>query len=326
MHRASLVTSIPVDRQVAREAAEWLVRLGSDNVGAADVAACERWRAADAEHERAWLLAQQLNEKLSAIPSRIGMPALTRSWARSRRTALKSLAVLIAAAPAAWLTVEATPWRALSADLRTATGKRRRVVLPDNSILHLNTATAVDLRFDAQQRMLLLLGGEILVETAPDSTSPPRPFLVRTQHGRLRALGTRFIVKDEAEHSRVGVLEGAVEITPNTGKPVEVLQAHQQTRFNDRAIDSPAVIAAHSADWSRGLLHADRLALRDFLAELSRHRPGVLRCDPAVAQWQISGIYQLDDTDATLRALPELLPIRVRRVNDYWIVVEPREG
>ncbi len=313
--------SASIDKRIAREAAQWLMRLGTDDVCAADIEACERWRAADSEHERAWQRAQQMCARLGLVPSRIGMATLARPGP-ARRDVLKALGVLIAAAPAGWFAVQVTPWREWTADARTATGERRPIALPDGSALHLNTASAVDLRFDAQQRLLILRGGEILIDTASD----PRPFRVRTAHGLLRALGTRFTVREEGGYSRVAVFEGAVEIRPRTGADVQVLHMGEQSRFSSDATAPVTAIDTGAADWSRGLLYADRLPLKDFLAELSRHRPGLLRCDPAVARLPVSGIYQLDDTDAVLRALPELLPVQVRRRTDYWVVVEPVEG
>ncbi len=319
------MTAASIDRKIAREAAEWLMRLGADDVCAADVEACARWRAVNDEHERAWQRAQQIGARLGSIPSRIGMATLARPDL-SRREATKLLGLLIAAAPAAWLVADKTPWQEWTADLRTATGERRQVALPDGSALHLNTASSVDLRFDNQQRLLILRGGEILIETAADSRQPAHPFRVSTSHGLLRALGTRFSVRDLGDRTFVAVFEGAVEIRPNAGSEPLVLQAGEQTSFNAQGVEAAETVDTHASDWSRGLLHADHMPLKDFLTELSRHRRGLLRCDPAVALLPVSGIYQLGDTEAVLRALPELLPVRVSSRTALWVVVEPAEG
>ena len=54
------------------------------------------------------------------------------------------------------------------------------------------------------------------------------------------------------------------------------------------------------------------MRLDAFAAELGRYRPGLLRCDPAVAPLRVSGAFQLHDTDAVLAALPATLPVSVR--------------
>ena len=73
----------------------------------------------------------------------------------------------------------------------------------------------------------------------------------------------------------------------------------------------------------RGLLPADRMRLNTLLAELSRYRPGVLRCSDAVAGLRVTGSFQLDDTDAALALLAQALPVRIERRTRYWVTVVP---
>ena len=70
-----------------------------------------------------------------------------------------------------------------------------------------------------------------------------------------------------------------------------------------------------------GMLVANDQRLDAFLAELSRYRPGWLRCDPAVAGLRISGAFAIDDSDQTLRALSTTLPVRVVQTTRYWVTV-----
>ncbi|CAG9201049.1 FecR family protein [Paraburkholderia tropica] len=347
----------PLDRAVAREAAQWLVRL-ADNPTPDDLAACSRWRAADPEHARAWRRAERLNAKLRAMPANLAMPALARAGRReggergasvtnatnstsgTRRSALKALTVLLAAGPSAYLAWRATPWRVWTADARTATGERRTLVLDDGTRVELNTATALDVAFDAHERRVRLDAGEIFVETAPDRapdranipTNPGRPFIVQTADGRIRALGTRFVVRqlgdglgngdDNDAGTHVAVLHGAVEITPADAPHLtRVVNAGEQTRFTARSIDALTPADPHAADWTQGVLFADHVRLADFLTEIGRYRSGLLRCDPAVADLRISGAFQLADTDSLLTALPATLPVQVVWRTRYWVTV-----
>lgn len=340
----------PLERAVARAAAQWLVRL-ADNPTPEDIAACSRWCAADPEHARAWRRAERLNAKFRAVPANLGMPALARAERReggervangARRSALKALTVLLAAGPSAYLAWRATPWRVWTADARTATGERRTLVLDDGSRVDMNTATALDVAFDAHERRVRLDAGEIFVETAPDGatnhaadrtgTTPAqgRPFIVQTDDGRIRALGTRFVVRqlgdaataDDGDGTHVAVLHGAVEITPaDAPHLVRVVNAGEQTRFTSRSIDALTPADPHAADWTHGVLFADHVRLADFLAEIGRYRSGLLRCDPAVADLRISGAFQLADTDSLLTALPSTLPVQVVWRTRYWVTV-----
>ncbi|THF66187.1 DUF4880 domain-containing protein [Pseudothauera nasutitermitis] len=324
----------PLTREVARAAAGWLALIHSGEAGPADLAACQRWRAEAPEHEQAWQRAERLAGMLGGLPGGAGMAVLGRSDRGGRRQFAKTLLALLTAAPVAYAT-----WRAwddglvgqLTAAQHTATGERRRLVLDDGGILHLNTATAVDIAYGEDRREIRLHDGEILIETAPDhARTPPRPFTVRTTHGRLRALGTRFVVRTEggaaAGNTHLTVLEGAVEVAPRHASAATlVVQAGEQARFGAAAIGKVEAAATHTGDWSRGLLVADNLRLADFAAELGRHRPGILRCDPAVADLRITGAFQLDNIDATLAALPDTLPVSVVYRTRWWVgIVAPR--
>lgn len=327
-----------LDPAVIRQAAQWLVRLHADPVAAQDHAACARWRAANPAHEQAWQKAERLARQFGAVPPALGVPVLTRKTAAvQRRALLQTLAVLGVVAPAAWLGWRHAPWQGWAADYATATGERRHLDLPDGSRLALNTASTVDLDWNPKQRLVHLRRGEILVQTVPDPLQ--RPFLVATPQGRLRALGTRFTVRlleavgDGDASTALQVLEHRVEVTPAMGsEPPQIVAAGQGLRFTATTFGplqpnpSEASLAAGEPGWAQGVLYADGMRLDDFLTELARYRPGVLRCDPAVAGLRISGAYQLADTDQVLRMLAATLPVAVVQRTCWWVMVGPLQA
>ena len=84
-----------------------------------------------------------------------------------------------------------------------------------------------------------------------------------------------------------------------------------------------AAAAAGSEAWLQGVLIAERMPLGEVLAQLARYRSGVVRCDPAVAQLPVDGIFQLNDTGKILALLQLSLPIRVSLRTPYWVSVGP---
>lgn len=324
------MSAVPaVDNAVLREAAQWLVRLHSGTAGPDDHAACAHWRTQHPAHEHAWQRAERLAAKLGAVPSPIGVPVLARQVRDNRRAAMRTLAVLATAAPAAWLGWRLAPWQNWAADYSTATGEKREVKLADGSRILLDTGTAVDIQFDSNQRTLYLRSGAILITTAPDSTPQHRPFVVETAQGRLRALGTRFSVRQEGDtrapgNVRVAVTEGAVEVTlRGASSPALVLPAGQHTVLAAQGAHPPQPLAADTQAWTQGVLYADNMRLADFCAELARYRPGVIRCAPEVAGLRISGAFQLHDTDYVLTMLATTLPVQVVLRTRYWVTVVP---
>ncbi|PHV29429.1 hypothetical protein CSQ93_04985 [Janthinobacterium sp. BJB426] len=316
--------STTIDARAAREAAHWMMRLQGGELDAAAQQGLARWRAAHPDHEAAWQRAEQVCRTFGMLPPPLAMPVLDRPAAAPRRAILKTLTVLIVAGPAGWAMLRVTPWQAWTADLRTATGEIRHFPLADGSGLSLNTASAADIVFGAALRLVHLRGGEMHVATSPDPLR--RPFIVRTSNGSIRALGTRFTVRQEDSlldaRTHVAVSQGTVEVRPTEGRPV-IVQAGWQASFDEAAAGAPQPLAQHASAWLKGLLYADDTPLDQVLAQLARYRHGVVRCDPAVARLRVSGVYQLHDTDQLLSLLQASLPIRVRRHSRWWISVEP---
>ncbi|MDM0019342.1 FecR domain-containing protein [Variovorax saccharolyticus] len=316
----------PLTRQVASRAAEWFVLIQSGECTPRQRGEFETWLAHDPAHARAWQRAIQVSDRAGSVPPALGSPALRRP--RNRREAVRSLMLLMAAAPVGWLAWRLAPWQQWSATHATATGEQRDLLLPDGSRVWLDTASAIDIDFDDTQRLVWLRSGAVLIETARDpgaaTGSSARPFLVRTTHGSARAIGTRFIVRDDAQRSQVAVLQGAVEVKTGDGREVRRLQAGQQLGFDASRIEAVRPADPFAGQWARGVLAVDDMRLDSFAAELSRYRSGLLRCEAAVAGLRITGAFQLDDTDAVLRNVARLLPVQVLYRTRYWVTLAPR--
>lgn len=316
-----------IAEEVQQQAAEWLTVLMSDEASEAEHAAWQRWRGADPEHERAWQHIDAVSRRFNGLHRSAAAQALAGTQQQAvngkRRQLLAWLGV---AAGGGMLAAQTGIWdgvRALRADYRTATGERREVVLDDGSVLSLNTGSAVNVRFDDKRRLIELLAGEILVSSGHGAGSAA-PLVVATREGLVRALGTRFVVRQQDGVSTVEVFESAVEIRPrdSAGAPL-LLSAGRGVAFSRHAPDAPHAIDAYADAWSRGQLIVDDVTLGDFLADLARYRPGVIDCAPAVAQLRLSGVFPLADTQRILNMLPNSLPVQVRSRTRYWVTVEP---
>lgn len=316
-----------IAEEVQQQAAEWLTVLMSDEASEAEHAAWQRWRGADPEHERAWQHIDAVSRRFNGLHRSAAAQALAGTQQQAvngkRRQLLAWLGV---AAGGGMLAAQTGTWdgvRALRADYRTATGERREVVLDDGSVLSLNTGSAVNVRFDDKRRLIELLAGEILVSSGHGAGSAA-PLVVATREGLVRALGTRFVVRQQDGVSTVEVFESAVEIRPRDSADAPLLlAAGRGVAFSRHAPDAPHAIDAYADAWSRGQLIVDDVTLGDFLADLARYRPGVIDCAPAVAQLRLSGVFPLADTQRILNMLPNSLPVQVRSRTRYWVTVEP---
>jgi transmembrane sensor len=325
----------PVSDATAEQAAEWLTLLMSGDATGYDRQCWQQWRAANPEHERAWAHIEAVINRLKALDPKAAYQVLSPGAAAAqlptskspRRRKVAGMLLWAGSAGAAGLLGSRTgTWQQLAAEHRTRTGEQRTVSLEDGTRVTLNTGSALSVRFDSDVRLLRLLAGEVLIVTAHAATgaaaADPRPLIVETDAGRIRALGTRFTVRRREKDTGVAVLENAVAILPaeGTGEPW-LARAGQRISFT-RSTIFPAVSAGEQdAAWSRGQIVADNVRLADFLTDLGRYRSGIIRCDPAVADLRFSGVFPLNDTDRILASLPEVLAVQVQQRTRYWVNV-----
>ncbi|MCX4187974.1 FecR domain-containing protein [Methylophaga sp. OBS4] len=316
-----------LEPEVMEQAVDWLVRLNADDVGEEDRRAFERWRQACPDHAAAWARAELLMRKLGKLPASLAMPALGRHVDKKRRAALNKLLMVLLVAPVGWGSWRFANSQGWSADYHTASGESRDLQLADGTKMTLNTATAVDIHFDSQHRVVRLHRGEILIETGQDPGDAHRPFLVVSAQGRMEALGTRFNVRQYPGKTELTVLEGAVRIEPGQAGAENniVLSAGQQAVFTEDAVGDVKPAGQAATAWTRGMLLADNIRLGDFVTELSRYRSGLLRCDPAIADLRISGAYPVSDPEKSLNMLVSTYPVALAsRMGGFWVTLLPR--
>lgn len=337
-------TALPdIPDAILDQAVEWLVKLRSGIPPAEGQTPLETriagWRAAHPLHELAW---QELQASEAAF-QRLGPLPLSpkqvigaldtvhdgrRQQERRRRTlqllGLGALGIGVGALTAGSTRTFDTLAQ-LGADYTTGTGERRTITLADGTIVKLNTNTALDVHYDASQRLLALRRGEIFINTGKDAT---RPFWIQTGHARLQALGTQFLVRQTGDATQLAVTEGRVAIYTE-----EHLQAVASPGdiFTVDAVHGAIKQVASEADmdpagWVDNALVVKRMPLGRFINELARYRRGWLRCDPAVADLLVSGVFQIDNTDLALESLARSLPIRVEKRTRYWITLTARPG
>ena len=320
----------PIDLAIAMQAAEWLATLMSGVTTPAERTAWQAWRQAHPDHERAWKHIESASGGLRELDAQACRTALARRPAApiSRRNSLQLLAWVSAIGLTGWFGAR-SPYapdfaRAALADMATGVGERRELALPDGSRLHLNSGSAVNIRFSGTQRLLQLVRGEVFITTARETGRPYRPFLVDTAHGQAQALGTRYSVRQADGNTLVAVEEGAVRLTPRHGDGNLLIRAGQGGGMTAQQVLPAHAVSPDIWAWRQGLLLADAMPLRDFLHALSRYRHGLLGCDDAVAGLRISGVFPLADLDAVLLSLPDSLPVDVRLRTRYWVQVEAR--
>jgi FecR protein len=105
-------------------------------------------------------------------------------------------------------TASVPPCLEIGQTVGTEAGQKRKVRLPDDSVVSLNHGSSV--RLDAA-RQLTLLGGEVFVEVAP--AGKKSPFVIHTPNREVTALGTKLAVRNDQRGTSVLVTQGRVKVS-----------------------------------------------------------------------------------------------------------------
>ncbi len=314
----------------AEQAARWIVQLSADCPAERDTARAgfAAWKAADPLHATVAADMENLLRQLHAVrepaggdhrPARAALAAIAPKRQRLRQLAAAS-AVAVLVLTGALALGERPAY--LLADLRSPTGQWQTHTLADGSRLTLAGGSAVNVRFNAGERHVELVRGDILVDVAKDAQ---RPFIVDSGQAAIRALGTRFTVRKEDGATILSMLESTVSAQVPQHRAV-VVQAGQRARITRDGVGPLTSIDAASVQqaWRAHQLVVDDLPLADVLDELARHRPGQLHYDRAqIDGIRVAAVLPLDDTDKALQLLIDNFPrLRIRMLTHYLVMVD----
>ncbi|WLH35835.1 FecR family protein [Pseudomonas sp. FP2196] len=325
---ASLARRAAPRQDVVKQAIHWLLRLRNNHGNSRLNRQCEQWRAEHYEHELAWQRVQSLQAELSnnlrAVPgAQVAFNTLENSaQGLGRRQALKLLSGALLMGSAAWLAKDTSAWQQWSADYATATGERRGIQLPDGTRIELNTASAVDLAYTAQQRLIKLTRGEIIVTCggADEETSSDRPLQIHSRHAVYEPQNARFILRQDSDCMRLSVTSGRVAIRSGDTS-IEAI-AGQSYLIDHYQVRRAPPLDMDLGAWADGLIVTRNMRLGDFLREVGRYRQGFLNCASDVADLRLSGVFRLEDTDKLLAILPQTLPVQLRYRTRWWVTLE----
>lgn len=322
MSHMAAMTAPAASDPIVEAAIDWIICLRSGDASQAEHDAFKRWRLLDTRHDAA---IRHLEQVLGTFDT---LPASPQVRSTARRALLKSpdrrkllrntLAMLLVGSGAGLVAQRITPLNTITADLRTGTGQRTHMQLADGSQIWLNARSAADIDFGEGVRRVHLRSGEIVVDVAPDAQ---RPFIVQSAEGSMRALGTRFLVRQEEGATVLAVLHSSVRIDAHGGASL-TLQAGQSARFDQTQITPIDLGSADAAAWVDGVIEVHDRPLREVIAAMRPYRPGFLRITPQAGDLRVTGTFPLDDSKRTLAALAETLPIIIRSRTEYWISIE----
>lgn len=326
-----MTTRAAPSHEALEQAAEWFAALRSSPQPEKERRLWQAWLDQREEHRIAWRYVEDVSERFAPVREAAAEHATVQALKTVRLRHRRRRQVLggLAAACGGWLAWSGwqhTPLRRLTlaalAEHRTSTGEVREISLPDGTRVWLNTASAVNVRYSEDLRLLELVAGEILIETAPDAAR--RRFVVQAGDSRMMALGTRFTVALGGDASYLAVYDGRVAL--EAGSHRQIVGAGEQLAYTHGGgwLLQPANRAREV--WARGVLLAEDIPLGALLEELGRYISGHISVSPEAARLRVVGGFPLRDPEQTLSLLEKVLPITVKRTLPWWTSVELRQG
>jgi transmembrane sensor len=250
-------------------------------------------------------------------------PTLSRKSTLRRllgpRTAVAALLRLIINCGATWIAMDPR-----NVGYTTQIAEQRSVLLSDGSRVDLDALSNVRVSFTSDERTVELLSGQALFRVTKNAK---RPFVVRVDGARFRAVGTQFDVNRTIQGTVLTVLEGRVAAlgsaapprnlfgfvsahratgsdmgstqpgSPGTGATVD---AGQQVTVTRGRITAPqAVDTAAVTGWARRLLVFSATPLAEVAEEFNRFNlRRLVVASPELADFRVTGTYQAFDPES----------------------------
>ncbi len=335
-------------------AAAWLAeRDGGMSPG--DEARFAIWRAADPRHEaavarldRAWVALQPLRDfrpEAQRHPDRDLLDARGTRPARvlvfPARAVAAGLAACLALAAVWWIGARG-PAAPVEQNYATTIEGYERVTLEDGSMVELNSASEVTVRFSPRERRVRLVRGEAHFTVAKNNA---RPFVVEAGGVAVRAVGTAFNVRLGAREVEVMVTEGKVGVEPTlaagppprerenrdggamTGAPT-FLSANERTIIVAASSAAPAVervapaAVREALAWQGPRLVFSDTPLAEAIAQFNRRNAVQLEvADPALGTLPIGGSFRAENVEGFVRLLAAGNDLAVERPDATRIVL-----
>jgi len=219
----------------------------------------------------------------------------------------------------------AAPAGATVLHFETRHGEQQTHRLADNSLLHLNTDSAVTIRFSKTERLAVLTSGEADFEVAHE---PARVFRVSAGPAEVLDLATKFDVRLMNDATVVTVVEGRVAVRPSSRRAnggadssegshrMQYVQlgANEQLTVTEGKwpIAPRAVDAQRATAWLRREIVFEHEPLERVAVEFNRYTAKPIEItSPALRGLQITGVFSADDTEEFIAFLRSLEGVTV---------------
>lgn len=216
-------------------------------------------------------------------------------------------------------------------ELTTAYGEKREIVLPDSSVITLNSNSSLKFnksKFEENSREVWI-SGEAFFDIRKRTVGKERlKFIVHTDDITVEVLGTRFNVNSRREKTEVVLESGKVRLSVADNRNQEILmQPGDLVAYSseDKKLEHKIVLPTEYSNWKNNQLVFNGVTLENIAHKIEDHfgyKVILVLNNPDLKSKQYRGTFPSDNLDVLLESLSKSFDLEVARENEKIILKE----
>jgi len=206
--------------------------------------------------------------------------------------------------------------------IKVPAGQRINLVLPDGTDVWLNAGTKIQypVSFNTKER-LITIDGQAYFDVAKNEKVP---FIVKSPHGTVQALGTKFDVLDYSDDDdfEAMLMEGSIKVGLDGNDQSLILTPDNKAVLDNGELKAVNVNDQSSYQWKEGLISFRNKAFREIMESFEKtYDIKIVLENKKIENVNFTGKFRIiDGVEYALRVLQREMHFRYERDNDKNII------
>lgn len=192
--------------------------------------------------------------------------------------------------------------------ISTPPGAKTSMVLPDGSMVWLNSASKISFPSQFDKQRPVTLTGEAFFEVVKSDN----PFIVETEYGEVEVLGTSFNVMAYADDGafETTLVNGKVLLTSTDTSHKGILKPGQHAKLGKNGFNINNVETKHFTSWKEGKLIFSREPFPSFIKKLERwYNTKIEYNNPELDKLWYSGTIEMESLSEVMEMISKSAPV-----------------
>jgi transmembrane sensor len=193
--------------------------------------------------------------------------------------------------------------------ITTPMGAKSKIVLPDSSIVWLNSGSTLSYPQQFGENRPVTLVGEAYFEVSKSE----KPFVVSTNYGDVKVKGTSFNVKAYTDDNafETTLEEGVVAFKVKNIENEVTLQPGEQIEKTAKGFNVKQVETKYFTSWKDGKLLFNREPFPDFIKKLERwYNVKIEYSDPELDKLWYTGTIEMETISEVMEMISKAAPVK----------------